>query len=68
MKAVTQITKVYSIQNQDRRTLKEKTGKQGNARKLCKKYRGHIKHTCLWLLTGDLKAETESEITAAQTK
>jgi hypothetical protein len=69
MKAVTQITKAYSIQNQDRRILK-KMGKQSNARTLYKKYREHIddKDTCLWLSTGDLKAETESEITAVQTK
>jgi hypothetical protein len=70
MKAVTQITKANSIQNQARRIFKKKLGKQSAARTLYKKYREPIneKDTFLWLAKGDLKAETESEIKAAQTK
>jgi hypothetical protein len=45
-------------------------GKQSDARRLYRKYSEHIneKDTFLWLSTGDLKAETENELTAAQTK
>jgi hypothetical protein len=53
-----------------RRIFKEKLGKKSTARTLYKKYREHIneKHAFMWLSKGDLRAETESEIKAAQTK
>jgi hypothetical protein len=70
MKAVTQITKAYGIQNPTRSIFREKMGQQSNARTVYKKYREHIneKDAFLWLSKGALTAETGSEIKRAQTK